>query len=88
MRNLVLGLSLSVALIVGANCGSAVPGKGEVSIKVPPMRPGTNPPKWEYFCFWGRSGSGFLADANALGRQGWELVTFSGSFGCFKRRLP
>ena len=45
--------------------------------------------RWEYMTLnWGSSESGFVARANELGQQSWELVTANTSSSAFKRRLP
>ncbi len=86
MRNLILGLSLSVAFIVGCLVRPLV---------VPPVRAGTNPAKWEYKCFDEDETVKIEAKANRLGRAGFELVTAHGrgtvdayDSWCFKRRMP
>ena len=44
--------------------------------------------RWEYTSRNG-SPSEFMRDANALGQEGWELITVvSGVGGVFKRKLP
>lgn len=91
MRNLILGLSLSVAFIVGCLVRPLV---------VPPVRAGTNPPKWEYKCFRETGESKVEAKSNKLGAAGFEMTGSAGGVGgegwgssqwyvwCFKRRLP
>ena len=87
MRNLVLGLSLAVALLVGCIIG----GVGSQLI-VPPVKAGTNPPKWEYKCVDANGAGDIEKKANRLGRAGFELVASVGGPSyfttCFKRRLP
>ena len=82
MRNLILGLALSVAFIVGCLVRPLV---------VPPVRAGTSPAKWEYKCINARGTSGIEEKANQLGKAGFELAGGGGEgygFFCFKRRLP
>ncbi len=83
MRNLILGLALSVAFIVGCLVRSLV---------VPPVRAGTNPPKWEYKCFRENGAADIEKKSNRLGAAGFELVGAAGAhyhpYWCFKRRLP
>jgi hypothetical protein len=86
MRNLVIALSLTVALLAGCIIGATAS-----RLVVPPVRAGTSPQKWEYKCFLGRSGTGVEGKANRLGRAGFELAGGGGAhYGtwCFKRRLP
>jgi hypothetical protein len=83
MRNLILGLSLSVAFIVGCVAG----GVGQ-RLVAPPARAGTSPKKWETHCFQERGSTEMVnAKANKMGQQGWEFVDGNGSFYCFKRPL-
>ncbi len=84
MRNLILGLFLSVAFVVGCLVRPVV---------VPPVRAGTNPPKWEYKCFRENNDGSLEAKANRLGKAGFELsatARHGDGFNawCFKRRLP
>jgi hypothetical protein len=81
MRNLILGLSLSVAFIVGCLVRPLV---------IPPVKARTNPPKWEYFCV---DTSTFvdkkeLASFNKAGAAGRDPIGGSDGNWCFKRRLP
>ena len=51
------------------------------------------PHKWEHFCFRKvASPEELTSDANASGKQGWELVSTStkesATLMCFKRPLP
>ena len=88
MRNLVLGLSLAVALLAGCIIGAAAS-----RLVVPPVRAATNPPKWEYKCFDESKAAKIESKANRLGQVGIELAgALSSGPGryqswCFKRRL-
>ena len=81
MRNLILGLSLSVAFIVGCLARPLI---------VPPVRAGTNPQKWEYKCFTENDPEDAEKKANLVGRHGWEMAATMSyrTVWCFKRRLP
>jgi hypothetical protein len=94
MRNLILGLSLSVAFIVGCLAGPAV--RPNV---VGTAHANKNRPKWEYTCFQydfhdervdGIDGGKIKKQSNKAGQFGWEMV--SGiiwndvTIWCFKRR--
>ncbi len=96
MRNLVLGLSLSVAFIVGCVAGPAIMPRTSAAPSAP-AAPGT--PKWEYVCYNGTSN--LMSTFRKLGHAGWEMSGSSGGIGtapsglhekfsiwCFKRRLP
>lgn len=89
MRNLVLGLSIAVALLAGCIIGATAS-----RLVVPPVRAGTNPPKWEYKCFSENRSAHIAWKANRLGAVGFEMVAGAGLSHnqdprwCFKRRLP
>ena len=93
MRNLILGLSLSVAFIVGCVAGPALMPR-TTAAPTSPAAPGT--PKWEYKCFEENGTADIQAKANRLGQAGFEMVAASSdneysngvSYFCFKRRLP
>ena len=67
MRNLILGLALSVAFIVGCVAGPALLPRTSAA-----PAPGT--PKWEYKCFDDYTAKDVEPKANVLGRQGWEMT--------------
>lgn len=85
MKGFALGLSLSLAFILG--CVSAPLIIPRLSAQNPPSTP-----RWEYVCegFDRASRSGidnhrqFL---NAHGAEGWELATADNNFVCLKRPL-
>ncbi len=84
MRNLVIALSLTVALLAGCIIGATAS-----RLVVPPVRAGTSPPKWEYKCFKDIDLEDIERKANKLGRAGFEMTGTSYGFKyCFKRRLP
>ncbi len=90
--------ALSIMFIIGCATGGVAS-----QLVVPPVRAGTNPTRWEYFCA-GTKPDTMAQDLNKLGSQGWELATSFVShydalpqsgpltadfFGfCFKRALP
>lgn len=51
---------------------------------VPPVRAGTSPQRWEYYC------NNDVTRFNLLGYEGWEMAAGGGVAGtfCFKRPLP
>ena len=87
MRNLVLALSITVALLAGCIIGATAS-----RLVVPPVRAGTNPAKWEYKCFDDNEPDDVEAKAIKLGAAGFEMATAAGRgsemIWCFKRRLP
>ncbi len=98
MRNLVLGLSLSVAFIIGCLAGPAIRPR-----VVPPARAAKAPPaakpakamsKWEYACFQvGPYPKEINRWGNKAGLSGWEMISsaYTGknrqTIWCFKRQL-
>jgi len=98
MRNLILGLSLSVAFVVGCLAGPALrpavvpPAKAAKAPKVAKVVKET--PKWEYACFGvGSNPNEINRWSNKAGLSGWEMVSsvYTGrkpqTIWCFKRRL-
>jgi len=93
MRQFLLGLSISIAFILGCLASQLSQAAGLVK----PARAGTPPQKWEYFCYNGIVRPWNPEDANKLnliGKDGWEmvqqLVGVNGSnydVYCFKRPL-
>lgn len=81
MRGFLIGLSVSVAFIVG--CAA--------SRFVPPANAQSAGPRWDYFCFAGYDAEGVMEKARAAGSQGWELsgvgAANRGSTWCFKRPM-
>jgi len=65
MRNFILGISVSIAFIVGALASPHI---------VPTASAATNPTKWGYKCFREISVSTVESKANKAGAEGWELV--------------
>lgn len=97
MRNLVLGLSLSVAFIIGCLAGPAIrptvvpPVKAANAPKA--AKPATAVPKWEYACFQvGPYPKEINRWGNKAGLSGWEMVSSAyigfkrQSIWCFKRQ--
>jgi hypothetical protein len=87
MRNLILGLSLSVAFIVGALAGPTFMSRTTAA----PRRASIT--KWEHKCINENDISKVQKKGNRLGRVGYEMVASSSiahtySYFCFKRRLP
>jgi hypothetical protein len=91
MRQFLLGLSLSIAFILGCVTAQHLP-----SIGVPPASANVGA-GWEYYCQ--TSGGGFpgaFADklteaANTFGSQGYRLVPVPAGemvFLCFERPIP
>lgn len=82
-------LSILALFIVGCVVG----GVGAQLVKAPPARAGTNPARWDHYCFHvGIDDAG--KPVNDASNQGWELVgtsTIPGALGssetlfCFKR---
>ncbi len=93
MRNLILGLSLSVAFIVGCVAGPALMPRTTAAPAVQ-AAPGT--PRWEYKCFDENGATDIQTKVNQLGQAGFEMVAASSNndyangdaYFCFKRRLP
>lgn len=87
MRGFILGLSISLAFMVG--CVAATSG-----LLLPPALAGqVVEQRWAYFCFE-RSNVDDLNDmANGAGARGWELVAAASSKGgdpvwCFRQPRP
>jgi hypothetical protein len=90
---------VAAVFVIGCMAGGAAS-----QLAVPPVRAGTAPTKWEYFC--GQADSDVTAKMNTPGQQGWELVSVFpakqthlagmgerdigvSTYGfCFKRALP
>lgn len=80
MKGFALGLSLSLAFILG--CVSAP--------LIIPRLSAQNPPevtRWEYLCDSHFSGRGRAAFLEQSGGEGWELVALNGAELCLKRPL-
>jgi hypothetical protein len=89
MRGFLLGLSISLAFMVGCVAGSS-------GLLLPPARAGgVIEQRWAYFCFE-RSNIDEINDmANGAGARGWELVAASPKNGangdaiwCFRQPRP
>ncbi|MCX4239614.1 hypothetical protein [Paraliomyxa miuraensis] len=91
MRQFLLGLSFSVAFVLGCMTAQHVP-----SLGVPTATAAHAGPRWEYTCTTWPS-TGLNAEKNVqsleqhldqLGAEGWELASIStggAAFLCFKR---
>lgn len=80
MRGLVIGLSVSVALIIG--CATA-------RFVVPPASAQTTT-RWRLHCVEAGNWEEGLAQGDALGAEGWEFVSVANAAGndfllCFKQ---
>lgn len=81
MKGFALGLSLSIAFILG--CAAA-------PLIVPRMsaqQQAAGIQRWEYECVGHAANRGVNAEVTAMGQQGWEAVSFIGGVTCFKRPL-
>ena len=65
-------VSLGIVFLVGCAVGGAAS-----HVVAPPVRAGTNPERWEHYCFKGSSGISQTADK--LGAEGWEMVAGAGA---------
>ncbi len=83
MKGLALGLSLSVAFILG--CAAAPIIVPRMSAQEPVGQ------RWAHLCLQARSAEQLTALANQAGAQGWEMVgvgaTDSTTEACFKHPL-
>jgi hypothetical protein len=61
-------LSIAIIFVIGCASGAVVS-----QLAVPPVRAGTNPTRWEYFCSSAAPGS-IQSDLNKMRIEGWELV--------------
>lgn len=87
MRGFLIGLSISLAFIVGCVAGSSRYGvpKAEAAAVVEQ--------RWAYFCFEAATVEDVSFKANAAGMRGWELVTSSmnqnnQTVWCFRQPRP
>ena len=90
MKNLILGLSLSVAFILGCVYGSATTQPTPTALA---RAGGYTGVKWEYKCFSSGNTEDTQSASNKLGAAGFELVAAGNRYAhesiwCFKRRLP
>jgi len=96
MRGFLLGLSLSVAFILGC-----VTSQLSHTLVIPPAQAGEQHTKWSYMCGEFEKVERLHEVANKAGLEGWELVGGSGMgrapalgqpgerhIWCFKRPLP
>lgn len=85
MKGFALGLSLSIAFILG--CVSAPLVSPSVSAQQEPLREGLT--RWEYTCFDNPTGGPNVQRLNELGSQGWEMTPSRGRGAefCFKRPI-
>jgi hypothetical protein len=86
MRQFLLGLSISVAFILGCVTAQHVPG-----VAMPSASATTSAytgQRWEYICETiGGSVRGATDVLNQFGAEGWELATPVDGVACFKRPL-
>jgi len=87
MRGFLIGISVSLAFIVGCVAGSSRYGvpRAEASAVVEQ--------RWAYFCFEADTVDDVHYKANAAGLRGWELVTSSTNqagqvIWCFRQPKP
>jgi hypothetical protein len=60
---------IAIVFVIGCATGGVAS-----QLVVPPVRAGTNPPRWEYLC--ARIGAGSLtAQLTKMGAEGWELAS-------------
>jgi hypothetical protein len=83
MRGFALGLSFSIAFIIGCMARPYV---------VPPARANQQVQKWEYFCFIEGGELDVQRKANKAGKRGWEMASVAAASNavgnwCFKRPL-
>ena len=89
MRGFLLGMSISIAFIVGCVAGSS-------GLLLPPVRAGVVvEQRWAYFCFERSDVDDINHMANGAGARGWELVVASPKNGgdgdavwCFRQPRP
>jgi hypothetical protein len=90
---------VAIVFILGCATGGVAS-----QVVIPPVRAGTAPTRWEYYCLRVEGGGGVTSTLNKMGTEGWELVgvapahhsaasAFSGSevnmyMFCAKRALP
>lgn len=82
MRNVVIVLSITIALLVGCVVGSV-----GTQLVVPPAKAATSPTRWEYYFTSlevGRDREN-TQKLNKIGAQGWELTNVQGLTVYFKR---
>lgn len=86
MRGFLMGLSVSVAFVLGCAASRFV---------VQPAQAQSPGPKWDYYCLGANNAEELTARAKAAGLQGWEMVggtarggsDFTNPIVCFKRPL-
>ena len=79
-------IGLGVVFLIGCAVGGV-----SSQFVAPPVRAGTNPPRWEYYCIEGLEK--VIERSDKLGAEGWEMVTATAVPGsasfyymwCFKR---
>ena len=69
MRGFLIGLTVSLAFIVGCVAGSTRHGVASAEAAAVVEQ------RWAYFCFEAASVADVSFKANAAGMRGWELVT-------------
>jgi hypothetical protein len=69
MRGFLIGLSISLAFIVGCVASSTHWGLPRAEAAA------VAGPRWSYFCFEAANVNDVNSKANAAGMRGWELVT-------------
>lgn len=87
MRGFLVGLSISLAFILGCVAAST-------ELVVPRAEAAyVQEQRWAYFCFAGNSADDVQFKANAAGMRGWEMVTAATNgegtpIWCFRQPRP
>ncbi|HMF40231.1 MAG TPA: hypothetical protein VKQ32_06035 [Polyangia bacterium] len=82
-------MALGIVFVIGCAVGGV-----SSQFIVPPVRAGTNPTRWEYYCL--EDTEKLVERSDKLGAQGWEMTAASAVAAhndpyfvwCFKRPLP
>ena len=82
-------MALGIVFVLGCAVGGI-----SSQFIVPPVRAGTNPARWEYYCMEGTEK--LVERSDKLGAQGWEMTAAAAVperldtyfVWCFKRPLP
>lgn len=87
MRGLFIGLSLSLAFIVGCVASSSRYGVPRAEAAAVAEQ------RWSYFCFEANDVGDLSSKANAAGLRGWDMVTSTAKpdgqlVSCFRQPRP